>query len=889
VAARAVIVYRLLLHAFPASFRDRFARDMTDVFADRLRGARAVGVVAVVTLWTLTTVDVVRHGFAERRADRARVRLATHRRAAMWSSIRQDLRYAVRALRQRPAFTSVALVALTLGIGANAAIFSVVHAVLLRPLPYPAPDRIVELYATHRTYHFTHGVMSAFDLDYLQSHTTTFAELSAVNIGGSTLTGVGEPQRLRHAAVMPAFFDVVATRPEIGRAFSVEEATSNARVVVLAHSVWMGRFGGQADVLGRAITLDDRSWTVIGVMPERFAFPEILDVDLLTPFELTAKERQTLGMWFLGVIGRMKPGVSVAAAQAEVDRAYAEIIAAHPKERTNRGVLVEDLQEALADRVASGLRLLQGVVVCVLLVACANVANLLLAQTGARARELAVRAAMGASRARLVRQLLTESVALSLAGAALGILLAIWGVRALVALAPPFLLPPSAAIGVSWPALAFTAGVAVVTGIAFGLVPALLSSRSSPVADLKEGQRAAAVGLSWSRRQGLRAGLVAAEIALALMLVAGAGLLVRSFALLLEQAPGFRTDHLLTAQITLPPVRYDTEASRLQFWTQLMDRLRGMPGATGAAGANALPFSNWEWQADFVVKGRESVKNDGAGVRTVTPGFFDVLGIPVLRGRGLTNADTSGAERVMVVSDAFARDHLPGLDPIGQLISFSSRAPAWARVVGVVGSTRQLSLDETPRADMYLPLSQREGTTTLIVGVRSQGDPAQLAPALRAAVKALDSNLPVQEIRTMEELIGRNVAQRRFYMVLLALFAGLAGVLAIVGTYGVMSYVVTQGRREIGIRLALGARPGQVQRELVARALRVVAVGLAVGLVGAWWGASLLSTQLFQLTPHDPGTLGGVVLLLGAAGALASWIPTRRSSRVDPVIVLRAD
>jgi putative ABC transport system permease protein len=395
--------------------------------------------------------------------------------------------------------------------------------------------------------------------------------------------------------------------------------------------------------------------------------------------------------------------------------------------------------------------------------------------------------------------------------------------------------------------------------------------------------------LSWSRRQGLRAGLVVVEIALALMLVAGAGLLVRSFALLLDQAPGFRTDRLLTAQITLPTVRYNTAALRLQFWTQLMDRLRALPGATGAAGSNGLPFSNWEWQADFVVKGRENVKNDGAGVRTVTPGYFEVLGIPILRGRGITDADIAGSERVMVVSDEFAREHLAGLDPIGQMISYSGRAPAWARVVGVVGSTRQTRLDEPMRADMYSPLSQDEGTSTLIVGVRSQGDAAALAPALRGAVKDLDPNLPVQEIRTMEDWIGRNVAQRRFYLVLLILFAGLAGVLAIVGTYGVMSYVVTQGRREIGIRIALGARPADVQRELVGRALRVLGVGLAVGLVGAWWFTSLLSTQLFRLTPHDPATLAGVVIGLGAAAVLASWIPTRRSSRVDPVVVLRAD
>jgi putative ABC transport system permease protein len=874
-------LYRLLLRLFPASFRDRFGHDMAGLFRDRLTTARATGTRAVFALWARTASDLIRHGLAERRANRISAAVA-----GRWTrELVQDVGYAFRTLRQRPGFTIAALVTLALGIGANTAIFSAVHAVLLRPLPYPDAHEIVQLYATNRRYQMTHGVGNPFDFDYIERRTTTFASLSTVSPCSTTITGAGDPARLGCAGVMPAFFDVLRTPPAHGGIFTAEQARLKERVVLISHALWTSRFNGRADVLGSTLTLDDQPWTVVGVMPPGFAYPAT--ADLWRPATLTPEERAQRGSWYLGILARLKPGVSIETAQAELDRFAAELAAAYPKQRTDRGFNLVQLQDDLAFRSADGLRLLQGVVIVVLLIACANVANLLLAQTSGRAREIGIRAAVGASRGRLVRQLLTESLVLAVAGACLGAAIAVGGLRLLVSMAPPFLLPDPSSIDVSAAALIFTALVAVATGLVFGLAPAIVASSPRFTSALGAGVRTAAGGLALSRRQWLRAGLVATEVALALVLLAGAGLLVRSFALLLKQPPGLATDRLLTAQLTLPTARYATPESKLGFWNEIVDRLGRLPGVTSAAGSTALPFSLWEWQANFVVSGREHVPNDGAGVRSVTPELFKTLGIPILAGRGFTAADASTSERVAIVSDVFVRQHLGGVEPLGQRISTSRATPAWATIIGVVGSTRHVSLTEDFRSEIYYPLSQHAGPASLLVALKTASDPATYAAALRQAVLELDANLPVIDLQTMDELIGAKLARPRFAMGLLTLFAALAGLLAATGIYGVMSYVVNQSRREIGIRLALGAAAGQVQRRVVRQGLAVVIVGAVAGLVSALWLTGLLESELFVVKPTDAVAFASAAACLFVVAAIACWLPAARVSRVDPAVVLR--
>jgi putative ABC transport system permease protein len=876
------VIRAALLRAFPRSFRVRFGVDLSDAMDDRLRAARARGVTTLAVAWLRAAADLIAHGLAERRAERRRA--GPHeRRRFMLHTFSHDVRYAIRTFRARPAFTAVALVTLALGIGANTAIFSVVHAVMLRDLPYPDADRIALVYATHGT-DFDHGVMNPFDVAYIGERTTAFSALAATRAGSTTLTGAGKPARLRLNRVEPAFFDVMATRPALGRAFTRAEARDSEPVVVISHGLWTTRFGRDPDIIDRTVMLDDEPWRVVGVMPSGFAYPE--RVDFWLPLALTDADRASMNSWFLGTIGRLRPAVTREAARRELDRLAADLEAAYPQHRQDRGFNLVGLQEDLALRSAEGLTLLQGVVLFVLLIACANVANLLLAQATARQREFAVRAAVGGSRARLVRQALTESVVLASAGAALGVVLAVWGVRWLVALAPDRLLPHAESIGVSWPVLAITALVAAGTGILFGLAPALLVSAPASARALRDGGRSAASALGWSRRNWPRSGLVAAEVALALVLLTGAGLLARSFTHLLAQPPGFRAEGVLTAQVTLPATRYPDAGTRLAFWTDLIDRLDGLPGVTNAGGSTALPFTFWEWQTGFVIRGREDAPG-ATSVRTITPSLFDALGIPVLAGRRFTAADTPESEAVVIVSDAFAREHLPGLNPVGQQLGFSISNPQFATIVGVVGATRHLGLDEAPRAEVYRPLAQAPATSTFLLAVHTTGDPARLADPVREAVGALDPALPVEEVKTMDALIGVRLAERRFYLTLLGLFATLAAALAATGIYGVMANVVSQGRREIGIRLALGARAGQVRARLVRQGLVVVAIGAGAGFLMARGLSGIVPLDLFEITMTDMPTYVVAAGALVAITAIACWLPTRRAAAVNPVEVLK--
>jgi putative ABC transport system permease protein len=799
----------------------------------------------------------------------------------------QDVRYAMRTFRRRPGFTATALVTLALGIGANTAIFSVFHAVLLRDLPFADADQIVRMYGTHRRYNYDHGVVSPFDYDVWEKRTRTLARVAAVRSVGATLTGAGDPMSVSITAATPSFFDVMATAPALGRVFTTAETGAGAAVVVLSGTLWANRFGRDAAIVGRTIALNDQPWTVIGVMPLGFAYPE--GVDLWQPLHLSPALRGEKGAWFLGGIGRMRPEATIDAVGREFDALAAELEATYPKERGERGFNVIGIHEDLGLRVAGGLQVLQGMVALVLLIGCANVANLLLASAAGRGREFAVRSSLGASRARLFQQSMTESLVLSAAGSVLGAVAAVWGVRALVAMAPDRLLPYPDTIGVRGAALAFTAAVAVLTAILFGLAPAMLSAWRRAAGDLASGVRIVGGGLGWSRRHWLRGSLVAAEVALALVLLSGAGLLVRSYLLVLSQAPGFTTEGLLTARLTLPSTRYGTPESRALFWTNVTRELESLPGVTSVAAGSAVPFALWEFLADFTIRSREHVPNDGSGIRVVTPSYFETLGIPILRGRGFTADDAHGSDPVVLVTDAFANEHLPGLDPIGQLISWKGPNPRWHTIVGVVGSTRHRSLEEPLRAEVYQVIPASAPPAGLHVALRTSGTPRQWERPLREAVARVDPALPVLEVATMDDLIDGRLARRRFTMTLVTVFAGLAGVLAATGIYGVISFVVTGARREVGIRLALGARQAQVMRLVIRQGLSVVLLGAALGLTASWWLVRILEGQLFRIAPTDPVTLATVFLGLLAVAALACWVPAARAGRVPAAEVLRSE
>lgn len=801
----------------------------------------------------------------------------------VWQAIAQDVGYSWRALRARPGFTMAALLTLALGIGANTAIFTVVHAVLIRDLPYPEPSRLVHVYETFQSDRFSsdHGVVNPANLDRWQRETTAFTHLAPIRMTAATLTGAGDATRVSAPLVAPEFFDVMGVPPLEGRVFSVDEAAGGARVVVLSHNIWLTRFGGDRTIVGRPITLNDDAWTVIGIMPAGFAFPT--GAEAWRPLHLSAATRAARTSWFLGVVARLRPGASLAQAQAELDAVSAALAAEFPRQK-GRGAKAFELHGDLTARVTDGLTLLQSVVVVVLLIACANLANLQIAQASGRARELAVRAAMGAVRARLAGQLLTESLLLAVIGGALGTVVAVVGVPLLVSLAPTRLLPSFVEIEVSLVTLLFTIGLSAVCGVLFGVAPAWLFSRPNLVDTLRlDGPSATGAGRGGQRW--LRPGLIAAEVALAFVLVFGSVLLVRSFGALMSQETGFRPERLMTASITLPG-RYATPESQLQFWSDLFGRLRSTPGVEGVAASTALPFSNWEWQTNFEIEGRRDLKHDGAGIRSITAGYFGQLGIPLQEGRDIHDTDRAGAEAVAVVNAAFARAFSEGRSMVGVRIRTDLRANDWITIVGVAGDTRHVTLAEDPDPEIYRPLAQVP-QAMLTVAMRTTGDAETAVPTLREAVRLLDRSVPLEGVRSMDTLVGQTVAERRFHMALLAAFALVAAVLALVGIYGVTAYIVGLRTREAGIRLALGATSRAVTAVLASHGLRPVVVGLVAGVGLSLFAVRLIESQLFGVDAHDPLLLMASCAVFLIAGAAACLLPAYRTSRVSPLETLR--
>jgi putative ABC transport system permease protein len=720
---------------------------------------------------------------------------------------------------------------------------------------------------------------------------TTFENAAAISTTRMILTGEGEPERLLVAEVSASLFNVLRVRPVLGRLFNADENTpGRTNVVILAHGVWEQRFGSDSSIVGRRIMLDGVPREVVGVMPRGFSYPANRQAWLPIDYDegFVAKQR---GAWFLDVVARLKPGVTPEQSAAEVETLGRNLARQYPDANAEIGMTTYPLLEAMVGDIRRAVLILLGAVGFVLLIACTNVANLLLARAAARESEMAVRTALGAGRGRLVRQLLTESVVLSLLGAGFGLLLAVWGVELLTTLEPEGV-PRLENVRVDASVIAFTVVTALVTGVLFGLVPAFTATRGLS-SSLKESGRGAVTSRSGAR---VRGALVIAELALAVTLLAGAGLLMRSFIKLQSVDPGFKPAQALTFELTLPDARYKEDPQRVAFFDNLLPRLRNLPGAQSASAVMGLPLSGLDFIISFEVGGRPPLpasQHPAMQVRVATPDYFDAVGIPLKRGRGFTADDRENTPRVVLITEAAARQFFPGEDPLGKTIKLGwGRGPgkprAGGEVVGVVGDVKDAGLNEDDPPQIYLPLRQWPVSFMAVV-VKTAVAPASITDAVRAQVAAVDPNLPVSNVSTLEAIVAKSISQQRFYMTLLTIFAAVALVLAAIGIFGVLSYAVSQRTREIGIRMALGAQERSVISLIVRQAMLLVTGGVAAGTVAALLLSETMAKMLFNVTARDPVTFVSVAGVLAAVALLASYLPARRATRVDPIVALRAE
>jgi putative ABC transport system permease protein len=810
--------------------------------------------------------------------------------------MRDDLRTAFRSLRKSPAFTGVALLVVALGIGAGTAIFSVVDAVVLRALPFDEHDRIVAVLGvnTRRPTTFGGGDMTTQTyLDWRRMQQS----FDALALAGSTAfrmkTPSGDPAEARAQRVTWEFFPVLRVAPLFGRAFNAEdEIDGQDRSVILSYGFWRQQFGGAPDVVGKTLELNEQPWQIVGVMPPGFAYPVASDrpTEIYVPqaFTTDARTRGGSRMYNSTVIGRLKQGVTIAQASDQMNRVAAAIEAQYPNWEAGWRVRVVTLHEHLVGRVRSWMLMVLGAVALVLLIACANVANLMLTRATVRSREMGIRAALGASRWRLVRALLIEGVLLSLAGAAIGITVAFAGVR-ILRLWLPVGLPRIAAIGIDLRVLGVAVAAALVTGIFFGIVPALQSSRPDLTSALKDGGRSATPGASGQR---LRSAFVVAEVALAVVLLVGAGLFIGSFVKLLSIDPGFDYHHVLVLSVGVRYERghFDEAVKRGRpYVEQMLDAVSRVPGVEVAGAVEgALPLTGTWNRTSVELSGRGELKGEDDSIdrRSISVDYLKVLRVPLVRGRMLTPQDREGAMDVVLINENAARKYWPGADPIGQRVKIGRKDRI---VVGIVGDIRHLGPERLPRQECYFPLAQEQVISADLV-VRTADDPLKVLPAVKAAIWSVNREQRLSgDVFTLEGYMDRLIAQRRFNMALLALFGVLGLVIAAVGIYGVMAYVVAQRTNEIGVRMALGATPGRVLSMVLGRAAALMAAGLAIGGASAWYLSVGVKTFLFEVQPNDVRVFAAALMVLAAAGLAASAIPARRASRVDPMIALRAE
>ena len=803
----------------------------------------------------------------------------------------RDLKYALRRLAHHPGFSLVVILTLALGIGANTAIFSIVNGVLLRPLPYPEPDRLVALNHYYGNLDGLEAGLAVPTYRDIRERTRIFESFAVGQGWNANLTGVGQPERLVGSKTTAEFFRVYGVAPLLGRTFAAgEDHAGREKVVVLSHGFWQRRFGGDPAIVGRKILLDGEPYDVIGVMPASFYSFFGRNTDLWAPVvfqpEQFGDDRRTNE--FLVALGRLKPGIGAAQAARDVavfaDGLKRDFPDAYPAQWT---IIAASMDEMSTRRIRTALLVLVGAVGFVLLIACANIANLLLARAASRTREVAVRAAVGATRLDLVRQLLAESVLLSVVGAGVGLAIAYGAVQALVATVPVDLLRVEA-IRIDGTVLVFTLVVALLTGLLFGIAPAIHASHTDLHDALKDGARTVGEG----RGQWLRRGLVVAEIALALTLLVGAGLLIRSFAHLQGVAPGFDPSNVMTASVSLPRAKYQTPESRAAFFETLRERLAQLPGVEGVGATSNIPFGgNWS-TGSFNVEGYqppEGQPGPWGDQRLVTPGYHEAMRIRLLKGRLLAPSDRAGAPRVAVVDTELARRYWPDTDPIGKRITFDDLTAAdvdWITVVGVVEHTAHEGLDAERRVQLYGSVLQQP-IPQMTFAIRSAGDPTELVSAVRQAVLDIDPDQPIAQVRTMESMMNEALGQRKLSMYLLGTFAGLALLLAAIGIYGVMSFDVTRRSQEIGVRMALGAARGAVLRLVLKQGVGLALAGVLLGLAGAFALTRVLEAQLFGVTPTDPATFALVAVGLAAIATVATLIPALRATRLDPVRALR--
>jgi putative ABC transport system permease protein len=801
-------------------------------------------------------------------------------------SLWQDVHCGLRMLRKNAGFAAVAILTLALGIGANTAIFSVIHGVLLSPLPYNDPDRIVLVLESNPTRGFPQFSVSPPNYMDWKKDSTSFEQITSIARGDFNYTGGAEPERISGARVASSFFAVMGATPSMGRTFlSEDDVVGKASVVVLSYGLWTRRFGSDPQVIGKSLTLDGQSYRVVGVMQDRFQFPRGADLWLPSEFDADALSPGARGAHYLRVMARLKPGVSIDKAQSEMVAISKRLEQQYPRTNTGWTSKLLSLNEATVGNVRPTLLVLFGAVGFLLLIACANVANLLLARATARQREIAIRFSLGASRVRIARQLLTESILLSGIATGAGLLLAEWAIRALRTL-PPSNLPRAANIGLDLPVLGFATGVAILTGLLFGFAPALQITRGAPSETLKEGGRTASPG-----RQGVRSALVVLETTLALVLLVGSGLLLKSFLRLQTVDPGFQYKNIATANVSLPRSKYSTDAQKMQFFSQVLERIQSVEGVKEVAASSGNPMEGSNLSFAFATKDLEALSpsdQPSAGYYVVSPNYFHTLGIPLLVGRYFTREDSSSSPRVAIISQTIAQRFFHDKNPIGQTVKIGVGAavPVAREIVGVVGDVKDDGLGEAATMTAYEPYTQM-AWSDMTLFVRSDSDPSQMATMLRSEVSSVDRDQPVADISTGDQLMAQAVAQPQLRTTLLSLFAGLALILASLGIYGVMSNTVAQRTHEIGVRMALGAGQSSVLRLVLNNGMRLTLLGIALGSAGAFALTRLMKGLLFHVTPTDPATFVEVALFLFLVALLASYIPARRATRVDPVVALR--
>jgi putative ABC transport system permease protein len=885
--------YRRLLRLFPSDFRGDFGDDMTAAFRDQHRDAARGGPMALMTLWWDTIKGIVTTAPAEH-----------------FDLLRSDVRYAIRNLRRSPGFTAVAALALAVGIGANAAVFSIVNGVLIRALPYADPSQLVVIFERIRTGPVDKFDFSAPDFEIFREAARSYSGIAAFRNASYELSGIALPERVDGVRVSPELFTVLGASPLLGRTLSPDDDRQNARVVVLTHGLWTRAFGRDPSIVGRAITLDRLPYTVVGVMPESFEFPPRGSANngkpaaLFLPIAFSLLERRNFGgMYNNTVVARLKPGVSIEQARGELTSVAKTIAERYPPlMQVWAGQLSLPMlrfNEDVVGRSRRMLLVLMGVVGFVLLIGCADVANLMLTRSGSRQRELAIRSALGASPARVVRQLVTEGFVLALAGGAFGLLLAYWAMQLLLGFAGKTL-PRAESIGFDTRVVVFTGALALVTPLLFGVIPALRAALGSSFNALKEGGHGATPGQG---RHRLLGSLVVAQFALALMLSVGAGLLVRSFIRLLQTDPGFRVEHVVQTTTTLPAGRYTTGQQVKGFFQQAVEATRTIPGVTAVGAGNDLPLNVLERRAftpDASAQRIDLLNRVIANTWTFGS-YFEALGIPLRSGRFFTDSDGRTSERVIIINEMLARAVWPGQDAVGRQIKWggdTSTAP-WMTVVGVVGNVKQSTLDVATIGQTYEPLYQVPdpmAANTFVglfrvvnVVVRSDRDPEEMIGRMRAEIQRLDSALPITNARALTDLVDESVKPQRFSMTVVGVFALVALGLAGIGIYGVLANAVSQQTHEIGVRMALGAPASSVIWGVLRRALTLMVAGVLIGLGGALALTRLMSGLLYEVRPTDAVTFAGASLLLAVLAVAASLIPAWRATRVDPLIALRAE